>query len=64
MSLNDQGMWAVYFDGDMVLHRKFYRELNAWLYENGSARRFINREQAVAFFAEETDALLCLMAYR
>ena len=40
MSLNDQGMWAVYFDGDMVLHRKFYRELNAWLYENGSARRF------------------------
>ena len=64
MSLNEQGMWVVYFDDDMILHRKFYRELNSWLYENGSARRFINRDQSIACFAEETDALLCLMAYR
>jgi hypothetical protein len=64
MEVNEQGMWAVPFNGDMILDRKFWRGLNAWLYDNGSGRRFINRQTATAFFAEETDALLCLMAYR
>lgn len=61
---DDRGLWVVAFDGDMVLDRKFYRALNRWVYENGTQRRFINRHAASVSFFDETDALMCLMAYR
>jgi cellulose synthase/poly-beta-1,6-N-acetylglucosamine synthase-like glycosyltransferase len=61
---HDRDLWVVRFDGDMILDRRFFRHLNQWLHENGSGKRFISRRQSEVCFLDETDALLCLMAYR